>query len=203
MKALQRPDLFAWSSYQEHLRIDFNGFLWTRPTGNVLFDPMALSEPDRRHLLELGGATWILLTNSAHVRAALDVVALTGAKLAGPAGERASFPVPCDRWLSEGDEPFPGLRTHAMEGSKTEGELAFVIEDTTAIFGDLVRAHRAGSLMLLAREKLRDPARARDSLRRFRALQPSIANVLVGDGWCAFRNGGALLDELLATAGST
>ena len=38
---------------------------------------------------------------------------------------------------------------------------------------------------------------ALESLRRLRRLHPRIEHVLVGDGWCAFRNGGVLLDELL------
>jgi hypothetical protein len=31
-------------------------------------------------------------------------------------------------------------------------------------------------------------------------LHPRVEHVLVGDGWCAFRNGGALLDELIAAS---
>jgi hypothetical protein len=85
-----------------------------------------------------------------------------------------------------------------LHGSKTEGELALVLEDTTAIFGDLVRAHRADALMLLPEQKLRDAGRAFESLRRLRALHPEAVHVLVGDGWCAFRHGATLLDELLA-----
>jgi len=197
MRRLHRPDLFTWSVYDEAQQVDFNGFLWKREGGNVVVDPVPLAEHDWKHLAELGGAAWCVLTNSAHVRAAREVVARTGAALLGPAGERESFPVPCGRWLADGDEPVPGLVARELHGSKTDGELALVLEDTTALFGDLVRAHQAGALMLLRREKLRDPARALESVRRLRSLHPRIEHVLVGDGWCAFRNGGALLDELL------
>jgi len=197
MRRLHRPDLFTWSVYDEAQQVDFNGFLWKREGGNVVVDPVPLAEPDWKHLAELGGAAWIVLTNSAHVRAAREVAARTGAALLGPAGERESFPVPCGRWLADGDEPVPGLVARELHGSKTDGELALVLEDTTALFGDLVRAHQAGALMLLRREKLRDPARALESVRRLRSLHPRIEHVLVGDGWSAFRNGGALLDELL------
>jgi hypothetical protein len=197
MKQLHRPDLFTWSRYDEPLRIDFNGILWRRRAGNVLVDPPPLADHDVRHLHELGGAASIVLTTSDHVRGAREIAALTGARLLGPAGERATFPVACAAWLSDGDEPFPGLRVHALGGSKTEGELALVLEETTAIFGDAVRAHHAGALMLLRREKLRDPARLVESVRRVRALNARIAHVLVGDGWSAFNDGGALLDALL------
>jgi len=159
MKQLHRPDLFTWSRYDEPLRIDFNGILWQREGGNVLVDPPPLADHDVRHLEALGGATSIVLTTSDHVRAARDISARTGAQLLGPAGERSTFPVACAAWLSDGDEPFPGLRVRELAGSKTDGELALVLEETTAIFGDAVRAHHAGALMLLPRQKLRDPAR--------------------------------------------
>lgn len=203
MKHLHRPDLFTWSRYDEPLQVDFNGVLWRREGGNVLIDPPPLAEPDARHLDALGGARWIVLTTSDHVRGAREIAIRTGAGLLGPSGERASFPVPCAGWLSDGDEPCAGLRVRELHGSKTDGELALVLEDTTAIFGDAVRAHHAGALMLLRREKLRDPARLVESLRRFRALHPRIAHVLVGDGWCAFNDGGALLDALLASSPHT
>jgi hypothetical protein len=180
--------------------VDFNGFLWKRQGGNVVVDPVPLADPDLRQLAELGGAALIVLTNSFHVRAAREIAAETGAKLLGPSGERHGFPVACARWLADGDEPVPGLVVRELHGSKTDGELALVIEDTTAVFGDLVRAHQAGALMLLRREKLRDPARALESVHRVRTLHPRVEHVLVGDGWCAFRNGGALLDELLAAS---
>ncbi len=200
MKRLHRPDLFTWSVYDETQQVDFNGLLWRRDGGNVVVDPVPLAPADERHLAELGGAAWILITNSSHVRAGRELAARAGARLLGPAGERGAFPVACERWLRDGDEPFPGLVVRELRGSKTEGELALVLDGTTAIFGDLVRAHQAGALMLLRRDKLRDPAAAVESVRRFRALHPRVEHVLVGDGWSAFRNGGALLDELLAAA---
>ncbi len=199
MKRLHRPDLFTWSRYDEPLQVDFNGILWRREGGNVLVDPPPLADHDVRHLDELGGATAIVLTTSDHVRGAREVAARTGARLLGPAGERAAFPVACAAWLSDGDEPFPGLRVRELAGSKTEGELALVLDETTAIFGDAVRAHHAGALMYLRPEKLRDPARLVESVRRLRALHPRVAHVLVGDGWSAFNDGGALLDALLGS----
>jgi glyoxylase-like metal-dependent hydrolase (beta-lactamase superfamily II) len=200
MKRLHRPDLFSWSIYDVGQQVDFNGVLWKREGGNVLVDPPPLAPHDEKHLAELGGAAWIVITNSTHVRGAGEIASRTGARLLGPAGEREGFPIPCERWLKEGDEPFPGLCVRELKGSKTDGELALVLDETTAVFGDLVRAHQAGALMVLRREKLRDPAAAIDSVRRFRSLHPRIEHVLVGDGWCAFRNGGVLLDELIAAS---
>jgi glyoxylase-like metal-dependent hydrolase (beta-lactamase superfamily II) len=197
MKQLHRPDLFAWSAYDEALRVDFNSVLWTRERGNVLVDPLPLAPCDEKHLDELGGAAWIVVTNSAHVRGAREISARTGATVLGPRGERGSLPIPCERWLGDGDEPFAGLRVRELHGSKTDGELALVLEETTVIFGDLVRSMRADTLVLLPAHKLRDPSLALESVQRVRTLHPRISNVLVGDGWCVFRHGAALLDELV------
>jgi hypothetical protein len=196
VKRLHRQDLFCWSAYQSHLRIDFHGTLWQSPEGCVLIDPMPVTGDDEKHLAELGGARVVILTNSMHVRGAVDL----GVDMWGPAAEQDSFPVACKRWLRDGDSPIPGMMVRELAGSKTAGELALVLDETTVIFGDLVRAHRANTLMLLRPEqKLRDEKAARESLRRLRDLHPRIEHVLVGDGWRAFGNGGVLLDALLST----
>ncbi len=195
MKSLHRPDLFSWSAFDESRNVDFHGVCWTRPDGNVLVDPMPLSAHDRAHLESLGGAALVILTNSDHTRAALDIAAWSGAKVLGPAAERDTFPFPCDGWLADGDEPVPGLVVRTLDGSKTPGELALVLDGTTLITGDLVRAHRAGSLMLLPDAKLADKAAAIASVRRLAAI-PTIDTVLVGDGWPLFGNGGEALRAL-------
>jgi glyoxylase-like metal-dependent hydrolase (beta-lactamase superfamily II) len=199
MKRTHRGDLWTWSTFDPTRNIDFNGFLWVRPGGNVVIDPVPLSTHDEEHLKKLGGAGWVVVTNSDHVRAAREVAKRCEAKIAGPAGEREGFAIECDRWLKEGDELVPGLRALVMDGSKTPGELAFVLEETTLITGDLVRAHEGGKLMLLPAAKLKDRAAALDSVRRL-VDPPRIEAVLVGDGWHVFRDGHRLLRELLETA---
>ncbi len=197
MKRLHRADLYAWSVFDEARDVDFNGVLWARPEGNVLVDPLPMTPHDRAHLASLGGAAWIVVTNSDHVRAAQALATETGARLAGPREERDTFPIACDRWLADGEAIVPGLVAYELEGSKTPGELALVLERSTVIFGDMVRAHRAGALMLLPADKLRDAAKARLSLRRVVERLVGVDTVLVGDGWSAFGNGWQLLHELL------
>lgn len=196
MKLLQRSDLFGWSCFDESRNIDFNSLLWTRDGDGVIVDPLPLSEHDAAHLRALGGAALVVVTNSDHVRATAEVAALTGARVAGPAAERDAFPIACDVWLGDGDEPLPGLRVIALEGSKTPGELALVIEGSTLVTGDLVRAHRGGGLDLLPDAKLADRGRALASLERLVEL-PGIEAVLPGDGWPVFRDGARALRELL------
>jgi hypothetical protein len=197
MKLLHRPDLHAWSRFDESRNIDFHSLLWVRAGENVLVDPLPLSPHDTAHLRELGGAKLIVITNSDHVRAAVAVAKLTGAKLAGPRSERETFPIPCDLWLGDGDQPVSGLVVFELEGSKTPGELALLIDATTLVTGDLVRAHAGGRLDLLPDAKLADRAAAMRSLDRLIALG-SIAAVLPGDGWPVFRDGQRALEQLRA-----
>lgn len=195
MKMLHRPDLYCWSGFDRARNVDFNGYAWVRSGGNVLVDPMPMDTHDLHHLVGLGGAAWIVLTNSDHVRAAVALAAILGARVAGPAAEAATFPLRCDRWLSDGEELVPGLRALALEGSKTPGELALLLDGSTLITGDLVRAHRAGGLMALPAEKLADPAAAARSVARLAAL-PEVEVVLVGDGWPLFGGGRGALARL-------
>ena len=195
MKLLHRADLFAWSRFDEVRNIDFHSVLWVRAEGNVVIDPLPLSDHERGRLLQFGGAKCIVVTNSDHLRDADALRDLTGAKLYGPGAERSTFPITCDGWLGDGDEVVPGLTALAMEGSKTPGELALLLEQSTLITGDMVRAHRAGSLELLPDSKLSDPRLALASLRRLANLL-GVQAVLPGDGWPVFRDGHQLLSEL-------
>lgn len=198
MKSLHRPDLFAWSTFDESRNIDFHSLLWTGVGGNVLIDPLPLSPHDLAHLEALGGAAWIILTNSDHTRAAADIAKWTGAKIAGPAAEKPIFPFECDRWLSEDDFLLPELHVFELDGSKTPGELALLIEGVTLVTGDLIRAHHAGRLMILPDAKLRDRAAAVRSVQRLADL-PRVEAVLVGDGFQVYRDGRVLLRELAAS----
>lgn len=201
MKLLHRPDLFCWSGFDRARNVDFNGYAWVRPGGNVLVDPMPMDTHDLHHLVGLGGAAWIVLTNSDHVRAAVELAAILGARVAGPAAEADTFPLRCDRWLADGDEVVPGLDVLALDGSKTPGELALLLEGTTLITGDLVRAHRAGGLMALPEGKLSDPAAAARSVARLAALS-QVEVVLVGDGWPLLSGGRQALARLAQGMGA-
>ncbi|NMG06364.1 MBL fold metallo-hydrolase [Brasilonema sp. UFV-L1] len=198
MKSLHRYDLYGWSSFNKERNIDFNSIAWIRPNGNILIDPLSLSSHDYEHLNSLGGVRWIVITNSDHVRAAKEIAHVTGAQIAAPAAEQSHFPIECDRWLCDHEELVPGLRAIELHGSKTPGELALLLEQTTLITGDLVRAHKAGSLMILPNDKLSNREQAVASVQRLAQLS-DIEAVLVGDGWSVFRDGGLALKELVAT----
>lgn len=198
MKKLHRPQFYAWSEFNPERNLDFHSYLWIRPTGNVAIDPLPLSRHDAQHLEDLGGLSHILISNADHVRATAELAAATGAVLWGPEAEKSGFPIHCENWLSDGDRPFPGLEVLALDGSKTPGELAFVLEEQTLVTGDLIRAHEAGRLCLLPAPKLTDPPAAHAAVARL-AARPEIVAVLVGDGWPIFRDGQRALQELVAS----
>lgn len=196
MKQLHRKDLFGWSEFNQERNLDFHSVLWLREQGNILIDPLPLSDHDTQHLQTLGGASIIIITNSDHCRDAEKLAKRTGAKIFGPLGEQDNFPINCSRWLSDKDEVVPGLISYQLEGSKTAGELALLLENSTLISGDLIRCHVAGELCLLPDAKLTDKKLALQSVTRFANLS-GIESVLTGDGWPIFNHGHEALEQLL------
>lgn len=195
MKQLHRHDLFGWSVFNEERNIDFHSVLWVRESGNILIDPLPLSEHDHYHLQSLGGVHTIVITSSDHVRDAKHIAQQTKAIVCGPASEESTFPITCQRWLYDGEEIVPGLLAYELEGSKTPGELALLLEGQTLIMGDLIRCHTAGELCLLPNAKLIDRAKAIKSVKRLANL-PNIKAILLGDGWPIFNHGAEILHRL-------
>lgn len=194
MKLLHKNNLFCWTQFDEERNIDFHSYLWVREGGNVVFDPLPLTAHDEEHLNSLGTVSYIIISNSDHIRNAEALAQQTGAQIWGPAGEKANFPIKCTKWLSESKNVIDGLDVYSLNGSKTEGELAFIVEGHTLITGDLIRAHSAGKLCLVPDAKLQDVEQAKASVKRL-ALIKGIDAILPGDGWPVFSNGEqALLD---------
>ncbi|PCI44339.1 MAG: MBL fold metallo-hydrolase [Moraxellaceae bacterium] len=198
MKALHKPNLFCWSEFDEDRNIDFHSYLWVREQGNVVFDPLPLSAHDKNHLSSLGQVSHIIISNSDHVRNAEELSAFTGAQLLGPAAEKDNFPIECSGWLEDGQSLIDGLDVYGLNGSKTPGELAFVIDGETLLTGDLIRAHRGGHLCMLPEGKLQDLSLAIESVKKLAAIE-GIKAILPGDGWPVFRAGDQVLMELVAS----
>jgi Metallo-beta-lactamase superfamily len=195
MKQLHRKDLFSWSEFNPERNLDFHSVLWVRAGGNVLIDPLPLSAHDQNHLRQLGGAKFIIITNSDHCRDAFHIAKITDATVYGPESEQDKFPITCEHWLQDGQELVPGLSAYQLQGSKTPGELALILEENTLITGDLIRCHVGGELCILPETKLTNAALAKQSVKRMADL-PGINTVLVGDGWPLFNQGGVALKNL-------
>lgn len=201
MKSLHRRDLYAWSAFDTTRNVDFNGTFWQRDKGNIAIDPMPLSEHDRDHVAQLGGLSWVLLTNADHVRDTAAIAQRFAAQIAAPSLERDApqlRDLDIAHWL-EPNEVLPcGIRCIPMAGSKgLAGELAFLLpEKDTLICGDLIRGQRAGSLNLLPDGKLTDKEASLAAVRDLIQLS-SLQSIIVGDGQSTFRNAPSRLTELL------
>lgn len=170
MKRLHREDLYCWSVFSEDHNIDFHSLLWVRGAGNILVDPLPLSLHDETNLNELGRTASIIITNSDHVRDAGRIAERYGGKILGPNGERHDFPIRCADWLEDGDEVVTGLRVFEMEGSKTSGELALLLEETTLITGISFAAMKAESSLSSPPKNFpigRKPSRRSNACRNF------------------------------------
>jgi len=196
VKQTHRRDVYCWSRFDPARNLDFHSYLWVRKYGNVVVDPLPLSEHDLAHLRQLGGVSAVVVTHSDHVRTSEEIALRFGAETCGPRGEQGRFPIHCDRWLGDGDQVVPGLVALAMNGSKTPGELALLLEQTTLITGDFIHAPSAGALALLPDEMLTDKHAALASVRRLEDL-PDVEAVLVGKGWPAFEGGKEKLGAII------
>ncbi len=197
MKSLHKNNLYCWSEFNPERNIDFHSYVWVREKGNIVFDPLPLTDHDKAHLDSLGKVGHIIISNSDHVRNAKELASETGAALWGPEGEKENFPLECARWLGEVQNLVEGLDVYSLAGSKTAGELAFVVEGDTLITGDLIRAHCAGKLCILPVGKLKDLNKAINSVKKLAGID-GIKAILPGDGWPVFSHGEVAMSELVA-----
>ena len=203
MKQTILEGLYVWSAFQPERGIDFNGFFWVRPGGNVLIDPLPLDEAKAAFVREKGGARWILVTNADHWRATGAARAAFHAEVYAPAaekerlardGRRADHAYDATNGLPEAlrDE----VTALPIRGGKTECEMALYLEPLRAlVFGDVVRSEASGRLTLLPDGKLSDKGTVLDSLRR--AIPLSFEAILIGDGDCVFQDARETLFRML------
>src|SRR5215469_1520316 len=192
VQPLSIPGTFMWSVWQPDRNVFFNSHFLVRKGGNIAVDPLAWTPEDGTHMLERGGITWLVLTNRDHERRSRDLAKVFGAKICASERDAPLLSGPVDQVLCEGGRPFvqhdapqeeafAGIRVVELEGLKSPGEIALHLpEHKAAIVGDALWGDPAGSLRLLADEKLLDPVKAVLSLRKLWALQ--LEALLVGDG---------------------
>jgi glyoxylase-like metal-dependent hydrolase (beta-lactamase superfamily II) len=201
MKRLLVENFFSWSVFSEERQIDFNGHLWVREGGNVVIDPVAISEADLAQLKGLGGASLIVVTNRDHARMTEFLREETGAQVVAHGDDAGSFPFPVDRTVAEGEEIVPGMEVVHLRYGKSPGEFALVWPSLGAAFvSDLVWGGPSGAFSFLPDEKLADPARAALELRKL-LVYPQVTTILVGDGQSIFGNAREKLLECLAARG--
>lgn len=181
MKQILHEDMFCWSVFSEPRQIDFNGHLWVRREGNVLIDPVAMSESDLHQFDRLGGAALIVLTNADHEREAAFFRARTGASVVVHSDDADALSVDVDRMVEDGEEVVSGLEAIHLRHGKSPGEIALYWPTRRLVLaGDLVVGAPLGRLSLLMNDKLADPPRAALELRKI--LARPFEAMLVGDG---------------------
>jgi uncharacterized cupin superfamily protein len=188
MQQLSIPGMAMWSIWQPDRAMYFNSFFMERTGGNVVVDPLAITDDDVAYMRDRGGVAWIVITNRDHERKARELATTFRAKIASGENEAALLSGPVDRTLKGNEELDPGVTVIALEGGKTPGEIALHVRaNKAAIVGDALWGDPAGSLRLPPDEKLIDAAKSVLSLRQIWALRLDV--LLVGDGACIF--GGA------------
>ena len=187
MKRLIFEDMYSWGVFSQERQIDFNGHLWVRPDGNIIIDPVPMSDTDREQLMALGGAKLIVLTNADHEREAAALQELTGADVIVHAADADALSITPARTIADREAIVPGLHAVHLEHGKSPGEIALYFpEKQTVLFGDLVVGEPMGALSLLADAKLSDPPKAALELRKILALR--FNTILVGDGHSIFKD---------------
>lgn len=196
MKQLTLNGFYTWSIFSEMRQIDFNGHLWTRPQGNILIDPVPMSDADLRQLEQLGGARLIVVTNRDHEREADAFRKRFGAEVAAHEADAPLLSMQVDRTLKDGEEVAAGMRAVRLENGKSPGEIALHFPEHNAVLaGDLIAGEPMGRLSMLPDEKLANPAKAALELRKILRLQPDA--ILVGDGHSIFHDANRRLVECL------
>jgi len=188
--------MYMWSVWQPDRNVFFNSYFIRRPDGNIVVDPLAWTSEDEKQMEALGGVAHIITTNRDHERMSQLLAETFGAKVA--AGERDAplLKQQVVASLREGDEPFSGARVIAFDGLKSPGEIALSLPGSkAAIVGDALWGDPAGTVRLLADDKLLDPKAAVLSLRKLWALR--LEHLLVGDGACIFGGADRVIGDYL------
>jgi uncharacterized cupin superfamily protein len=206
------PNVYAWSHWQPDRKMFFTSHLLVREGGNVVVDPLPLDEHDQAEIAALGGVATILLTNRDHQRDAGGMRKRFGARILSSRTEADLFELAVDGVFEcavpaiassrshARTQVLPGISAFALEGAKTPGEVAFVLDEhAAAIVGDALLGVPAGALAFLPDSKLADPQALALSLRRLWSLR--LKALLLGDGASLFSGVDETLGALLETRG--
>jgi glyoxylase-like metal-dependent hydrolase (beta-lactamase superfamily II) len=193
------PGILTWPQFSERFGYDFNGHLVRHGDGNLAIDPV---EPDAATLTELvrEGVARIVLTNRNHFRAAAQLAAATGARVAVHPAD-ATFVR--DKGVRVDDELVPGERLGPFgvvaAAGKSPGEVAlYWPERRLLIVGDACVGNPPGRLSLLPDKVMDQPPVLRQSLRDL-AANLDFDTLLVGDGESILTRARAALQSLVAT----
>lgn len=200
MQRLAIAGVRSWSRWQPDRGMFFNSYLIERAGGNLAVDPLALDEADVRELESLGGIAVVVLTNRDHEREAAQIRSRFGARVLASEIEAPLFGLPLDGTFRDGQEVSDGVVALGLPHGKTPGEVALHLPELrTAIVGDAIVGTPAGSLCLLADDKLADREAFVLALRRLWALR--LESLLLCDGAPLFAGADDAIGTLLEARG--
>ncbi len=193
------PDVWTWPWFSERHGYDFNGYLFRHAGGNVVVDPVAMSDEILEELADIG-VSRIFITNRNHTRASGRLRERTGARVAiHPADARHARAegAVIDDDLRLGDHAGP-FTVVAADG-KSPGEVALHWPQRhILVIGDACVGKPPGSCALLPEAVMDDPAALRRTLARLcRELEFDV--LLFGDGAPILAGGRAALANLVKT----
>ncbi len=178
---------WMWSAWQSERGMPFNSYFFATAQGGVAIDPLPLEAADLERLRDFGGVRRIIVSNRDHTRDAQTLAQAFGAEIVDQAADK--------------EELFPGAFAARIEHGKSDEFAIHLPWHKTAIVGDALIGVPAGRVSLLPDEKLQNPLKLLDSLRRVWALE--LKNLLPGDGYPIFGNAdGAIADLFAARLGA-
>ena len=193
------PEVWTWPWYSERHGYDFNGYLFRHGAGNVVVDPVEMTEDVLEELTDIG-VSRIFLTNRNHTRASMRLREQTAARIAiHPADARHAREqgtiIDDDLRFGEHAGPF----TVVAANGKSPGEVALHWPQRhLLVIGDACVGKPPGSCALLPESVMDDPATLKKTLARL-CRELEFEALLFGDGAPILSGGHAALANLVKT----
>jgi glyoxylase-like metal-dependent hydrolase (beta-lactamase superfamily II) len=189
-------NLVRWSVNESRIgNMEGEAYALVTPAGQVMIDPLPLTEPALAALQSRGPIAAILLTIQSHQRAAWRYAKDLNVPVYAPQGSQGLE----GHWLEyQESEPLPGgLSAIALPGPAFSGH-GFVwqsVEGRVLFCGDLLSSRPDGSLHLVPDRYMDSPALARASVRKL--LGQTWAILCPGHGAPVHGHSSELLQALL------
>ncbi|MBA2485202.1 MAG: hypothetical protein H0V35_03740 [Nitrospira sp.] len=176
------PGMWQWSWFSQEKQIDFNGLFLSVGEHKVLVDPPPMTAEAGTFIRRQGSLDYIIVTNRDHAREAATYQEEFHCQVQIPDGDALHMDLKPDKTFKDGELLPGGIWVIHLDDQKSPGESTLYIQQGKGVLivGDALIGKPAGFLSLMTPEKYRDPAKAKEGLRRL--LKYNFDSILVGDG---------------------
>ncbi|MGH7254543.1 MAG: hypothetical protein ACREI3_02085 [Nitrospirales bacterium] len=176
------PKIWQWSWFSEEKQLNFNGLFLETGEHRVLVDPPPMTAEDKMQVRRAGQLDYLVITNRDHEREAAACQREFQCQVMVPAADAPEMTIKPDKTFKDGELLPGGVWVVHLQYQKAPGESAFFLQQGKGILivGDALIGKVPGSLTMLPPEKYKDPAKAKEGLRRL--LKYNFDTILVGDG---------------------